>query len=607
MPAPRAHAPFNFVPADDSLGWPINTDDGSGPERYSGSMRIQINALEPLLVCGPQAPNETRRFFKRDGKYTSPGTSLKGMIRNMLEAQSMSTLAPISPRRPFFRDLNNPTYLGRFVEQNGGVSVYSSKAGYLRKGAGGWEILPCEWAKVNQTALKTVGINLQDGHGATPLVRVGQVLTSTQARQGISSPLPPPADHHHPKTWNPNLRLRYRRLDKIQLGGEAKLVVAGFMSGRHFEAVFYPPNSTSKPISTQHAWDDFEDWVDSHKPRGKLLKLLQSKDAKAMYPHGIPVFWIGNGARVEAFGFSQLFCVPYKQSIESLVTAREPEEPISLAESMFGYVEIEVGARRQARRGRVAFGAATCTHQTPPLQAVPVIPGNPAATCLGLYLEQPPARNVVRDNRNHGLTTYDQNKARLRGRKFYWHRRNAWGVLPPNPVKPNADNGVSASYEPLAAGVKFESIVTFTRLSRLELGALLAAVRLPAGHAHKLGLGKPFGLGSVRLDIAALDASTDKTRYASLQRRRDPSPALDVGSFINCFESRIGERCACEFNEIPEIRALRALTSYDQSPDAKLTAYMPLERPDKNDRDSPVYANKPVLPPAVQVAIQRAP
>ena len=120
MPAPRAHAPFNFVPADDSLGWPINTDDGSGPERYSGSMRIQINALEPLLVCGPQAPNETRRFFKRDGKYTIPGTSLKGMIRNMLEAQSMSTLAPISPRRPFFRDLNNPTYLGRFVEQNGG-------------------------------------------------------------------------------------------------------------------------------------------------------------------------------------------------------------------------------------------------------------------------------------------------------------------------------------------------------------------------------------------------------------------------------------------------------------------------------------------------------
>jgi CRISPR-associated protein (TIGR03986 family) len=47
----------------------------------------------------------------------------------------------------------------------------------------------------------------------------------------------------------------------------------------------------------------------------------------------------------------------------------------------------------------------------------------------------------------------------------------------------------------------FEFCITVTNLSRVELGALLWLLDLPAGHYHRLGGGKPLGFGSVALSI----------------------------------------------------------------------------------------------------------
>jgi len=60
--------------------------------------------------------------------------------------------------------------------------------------------------------------------------------------------------------------------------------------------------------------------------------------------------------------------------------------------------------------------------------------------------------------------------------------------------------------------------------------------------------------------------------------------------------------CDAEFEQILEIRELRALTNYDCAPPASKTAFMALERADRNDQTSSVYANKPVLPIASSIA-----
>jgi CRISPR-associated protein (TIGR03986 family) len=608
MPAPTAYAPFNFVPSSDPIPWPIH--DGKGAPTYSGSIAVRMTALEPLLVAGEQKDNAPRTFFQRDGKFYIPASSIKGVVRNMVEALSISALAHLTPRSVFFRDLNNASYLDRFVDRvtNVGVSMYRSRAGYLRKREGQWEILPCEWAKVSYRTLSDAEVSYQDG-GGRPHERVQALLRDRNALRGIGGTIPDLVDHiHHPHGQRNPITLRYRRLTKVTLGGGGRLVTAGHMKTRHFESVFYPPDALTRPINVQHLWDDFQEWMQQHKPRAELFRVLQSAQAKSYYEHGVPVFWIeaANSTRgvpaVRAFGFCQLFSVPYRCSVLDLTEARDERDPVSLAERIFGFTSLRVDGIPVSRKGRVAFGAARCTKPTVELPPRSVIPGNPSASCLGLYLEQPAAGGIHRTPANHGLHTFDQTDSRLRGRKFYWHRPRGWDQLPP---ATGGNDHVRALYAPIDRGAEFESVIHFERLNNVELGALLAAIQLPRGHAHKIGLGKPFGLGSVRLEITRFGLGEDAARYRSLKCRgaTSDSPLTGVAKFTEAFEQCIAQLCRVQsFEELVEVQALRALTNYDNSPQISATQYMPLQRPRNDDRDAVCYVNKPVLPTAAEVA-----
>jgi hypothetical protein len=62
----------------------------------------------------------------------------------------------------------------------------------------------------------------------------------------------------------------------------------------------------------------------------------------------------------------------------------------------------------------------------------------------------------------------------------------------------------------------FKSSISFENLSSIEVGALLSAIALPQGCNHKLGMGKPLGLGSVHIDIEKVTIIEREDRYSKL-------------------------------------------------------------------------------------------
>jgi hypothetical protein len=62
----------------------------------------------------------------------------------------------------------------------------------------------------------------------------------------------------------------------------------------------------------------------------------------------------------------------------------------------------------------------------------------------------------------------------------------------------------------------FKSSIRFENLTSKELGALLSAIDLPPGCYHKLGMGKPLGLGSVHIGIEKLTIIEREDRYSKL-------------------------------------------------------------------------------------------
>jgi len=69
--------------------------------------------------------------------------------------------------------------------------------------------------------------------------------------------------------------------------------------------------------------------------------------------------------------------------------------------------------------------------------------------------------------------------------------------------------------QPIAEGNQFKFKIRFNNLTNIELGALISAIQLPEGCAHKLGMAKALGLGSVQLE-ANLKLEDPKTRYSRL-------------------------------------------------------------------------------------------
>lgn len=65
---------------------------------------------------------------------------------------------------------------------------------------------------------------------------------------------------------------------------------------------------------------------------------------------------------------------------------------------------------------------------------------------------------------------------------------------------------------PVKTGTIFNGRIYFENLSDIELGALLFSLDLPEGLAHKIGMAKPLGLGSVKI-TPTLYLSDRKKRY----------------------------------------------------------------------------------------------
>jgi CRISPR-associated protein (TIGR03986 family) len=167
----------------------------------------------------------------------------------------------------------------------------------------------------------------------------------------------------------------------------------------------------------------------------------------------------------------------------------------------------------------------------------------------------------------------------LRGRKVYPHHRDLADEHWENPEQDRTQRTINGHYQEyrrpasskerddqnrsIRAWVKPHKEFTFNvdvvNLSDVELGGLLYLLDLPAEHYHRLGGGKPFGFGSVSLE---LDKSKTDLRkggdwqkfYCSLM----PSQSVknsDWDEIVGKFKEAVATRYKKSFGQVPFIAA----------------------------------------------------
>jgi len=342
---------------------------------------------------------------------------------------------------------------------------------------------------------------------------------------------------------------------------------------------------------------------------------------------GGPVFYVEQDGEVIAFGHSPHFRVPARLPGSKraanprdfvppgLMDASQPD----LADAIFGWVEDKrdnSGPEGQ-RAGRVSFGDAHFIDADgriwyKPKPITPHVLSGPKPTTFQHYLVQD--REAGHDpDRKATLAHYGTSpfETQIRGHKLYWHK----GATPDIEASPSERKHESqlTRLVPLAPGVRFRFRLRFENLRPEELGALLWALSLPGEegkvYRHKLGMGKPLGMGSVALrpNLLLTDRRARYTQLFSGDRWDQAISEADEGTYIRQFEQYVLQEMgssAQHLREVERIQMLLAMLEWHEGDNAWLEATRFMEIEHGLDKVNE-YKERPVLPDPLAVLASR--
>ncbi|MHB2156390.1 TIGR03986 family type III CRISPR-associated RAMP protein [Calditrichota bacterium GD2] len=566
-----ARAPYNFVPLNDTVFTVGKKDipdfDCYHPDRFTGWIDLEIEAKTPLYIRDTLNHDEAKREFERQGKKKLPdddnadffspngepqipGSSLRGMVRSLVEIITFSKFQFVDKRTLYFRGLADQSNLKQYYNNRmtnpslKGVAKYKIYAGYLTKEGFQYYIIP---------AIVINGKQFRRFNGEHTL-------------------------NHYQFTRLSNGNFIIRSGRKVNTRHRDKDVWEIFKPDLKAERI---------PLSE----DDVYNYIND-KTRGAKINLINKCNENKF----VPCFYVVNKTEDVALGHTALFRISYLKSIGGLISreaGHQYSESIDLTEAIFGKLESE----GESFAGRVFFEDAFLAEGQENVlmeTAYPKILSTPKPTTFQHYL-------VQKDEDNRKLNHYDTD-TQIRGYKLYWHKSGKNWV--------ETDNAAIQKHRtqytritPVKPGTRFMGRIRFENLSKVELGALLYALDLPDGCYHKLGMGKPLGLGSVKIR-PTLYISNRVERYKKLfaEWLEQPSAETNIEDFKVSFARNLSRQIlGAEMGslwDIPRLQELKVLLDYKKGVELEKkseTRYMEI----LGDNE---FKFRRVLPTASQVA-----
>ena len=280
-----------------------------------------------------------------------------------------------------------------------------------------------------------------------------------------------------------------------------------------------------------------------------------------------------------SFGNTGMFRLSYEKKLGDLVTSEDLAGK-DIASTIFG--------NEKEFAGRVFFEDSYFQGNKEELfereEKTPKILSTPKPTSFQHYLEQD--EQSIEIIKRSGRLTYigikDYNSAgRLRGYKMYWHKSGE--NYEETDVKKIAKSPKQyTKIKPVKKEAKFSGRIRFENLTKVELGALLFAIQLKEGLCHKIGMGKPLGLGSVKI-TPKLFLSEREKRYSDFMCEfvEAKNSETETKEFIEKFEDyvlkQLGEKGKKTFWELSRLKELSRMLDFEGRPSDDNTSYMNIE------------------------------
>lgn len=570
-----------------------------------------------------------------------PSSSLRGMLRSLLEIVSYSKLNKdkFTDKNLIYRAVGDTSSLGiSYRDQTLGFNQvnppnmlyqYPSlqlKGGYLEENSGNWAIRP---ATVHQGE-SFVHIEYKD---------VEKIIGGS-GRQLVHDIFVQPVTRKNTPRSRKNLTLNLAITNKVSSSCSsgmvvAKLIESGHMSNKHMHCAIYEKDTNASLIPIpREMWQLYEE--DRDLTRGLKTRKLRST--------GDPLFYLlDQSNNLVFFGPTMLFRLPYKKSIKDFIPVSiSQSQTIDYADAIFGFVghvaedsqnNLNHNPKEKSYASRVFVTDAQLkdTNQNgiwlSQNSIVPKILAGPKPTSFQNYLVQ------TNSDDKKALNHYDSSASEtvIRGYKKYWHQNNktAAQIRAKHPSEdPTLDPKTATQFEnvngcwqvkfnstqhtqfkPLRSEVEFKFKIHFENLSNKELGAMCWILNPPNNNPntipyyHHLGMGKPLGMGAVKLD-AELHLANRQERYKSLfsddnwqlgenKIVEKLSDQITLQNLIKDFEQDILRKLGQQESKLSDLERIRMLLKMMEWPGPQLDQinYMEIKQ----------FKDRPVLPDPLNV------
>ncbi|ART83450.1 CRISPR-associated RAMP family protein [Oceanisphaera profunda] len=488
----RLSTPYRFVPTAPFVLTPEWAEQASHDHPFidglSGELAIEIRNDTPLCLGGKQIEATVEAAGKvhcnrtPDGKLAIPGSSLKGMLRNALAPVVFARMSQVEERKLSVRDISAT---GTYYHQN--IVQKKASAGWLRFAEGQWQIKGCSHVRIHQAdIIEHLKLNEHDWKKADTVKKRYELLKGVRTLQ---------FDQEAKKTLT-----AATNLGKGAISGS--LVVTGqpgntFDKGRSakkWEFVFYAPQDKWYPLSEQ-ALTDFL-FVHENSEEWAFLRNQGHQQTE------IPVFFHGTVGDVKSMGLASMYRLAQKNSLHDAlrnISAQHLDaNNVDLTELLFGRLQPEQAEAGNdwGLRGRVNIGLFQAAGSPETKWTVETVLSSPKASFHPAYLQQP---------NDDSYTTLDSKAPKLQGWKRYPVKPDYVQSPPPMEDGKEISNKVKVSLETINENTSFTGKIRFHNLRPVELGALLWILDFGGKDElrHALGMGKPFGLGQIKINLTA--------------------------------------------------------------------------------------------------------
>lgn len=548
--------PYNFIPLEDSCKKEVDYKKRKKEGKLTGWLNCKLETKTPIFIPNTTSVEENQKgekisnvfkkeiidedgnkkivnsydfysYEKIDAKKIPqppepviPGSEIRGATRSAFEAVTNSCLSTIDKDQVLYKRTNKNGEPGRLI-----------------KTAKGWEIQPCirvgakfkDWPrreiKQNGRVIynpKKVPYDRNLNSKFDEGEEVSVVLSSvkyTKLIRGNPKPL-----FHEVKTIYKGHNTKFKNsFDEFSYEFNGYFHQGESFQRKHHESIFIPTKEPNIPIDEDEALVNLL----------KNLKLSQNKSINLHYKkrtHG-GYKKIGDADRMalddlegkliyynqyEANDGIKLYLSPaaigrevFHNKLFDLIgdfTPCDNLENLCISCALFG---LSVKGNAAASRIRFTDAKSDGSHKFSATKTLKEL-ASPKISATEFYLKRHNGADIWNYDyayhwQNNKPISIPEYQPIIKGRKFYWHQKNATYWI--QNEKDVTDRNVHV--RPLNDG-KFSFKVYFNNITEQELNTLIWVLEIGGSpqHAHKIGMGKSIGLGSVQISVDDIQIRT---------------------------------------------------------------------------------------------------